>query len=100
MKQSNTEALDTPDPLEKIIRHNINASLIHDDRIADLVEALQQHIDRECVRARLEEIERLDYTINATHAGFGGKFEEVYALAVKLQKLRLSGLNTEGSKYG
>lgn len=46
--------------IEKIIRFNINASLINDDRIKDLVEALEAYIDTQVMEGRLDELRRVE----------------------------------------
>lgn len=46
--------------LEAIIRFNINASLIHDDRIADLVVALEELFSNKEREGRIDELQMLD----------------------------------------
>lgn len=73
---------DLREAIETTIRFNINATLIHDDRINDLVVALEALIAREVVKELVKELEKM------LEVPYQDAF---YALQIRIEQLKSIG---------
>lgn len=76
--------------LEAIIRFNINASLIHDDRIADLVEALSQYVTQDRTHQKATLLEAIEEGLPKEQNTFG---EQMHPGKHDIDNMRKYGWN-------